>query len=289
MSRNRVPRHQHSLKNDPFPELSRRSNARSVGGQVRDQPDKVARTQQESSFNYDFSQVPVREAFIPIIQQKNQTGLPNTLKAGIENLSGLYLDDVRVHYNSSEPAQLQALAYTQGTEIYVGPGQEQHLPHEAWHVVQQKQGRVKPTSQMKGLALNDNAMLEREADLMGARALSQNFTRDCGCASCSNIRGVRQAKAINQQCTKGCTCGSCSNTQSSTQLKQEPVQAKVIQKAKKCQVCNHKHGNDRCRVKVRGKECGCTSHSYKFDSGGKFNPGAGRRARFLDRVTKGGG
>jgi hypothetical protein len=27
------------------------------------------------------------------------------------------------------------------------PGQEQHLPHEAWHVVQQKQGRVKPTGQ----------------------------------------------------------------------------------------------------------------------------------------------
>ena len=35
----------------------------------------------------------------------------------------------------------------QGTDIHVGPGQEQHLPHEAWHVVQQERRRVKPTVQ----------------------------------------------------------------------------------------------------------------------------------------------
>ncbi|MDJ0662336.1 MAG: DUF4157 domain-containing protein [Crocosphaera sp.] len=79
----------------------------------------------------------------------NQTGLPDHLKAGVENLSGYSLDDVKVHYNSPKPAQLQALAYTQGTDIHVASGQEKHLPHEAWHVVQQKQGRVKPTMQMK--------------------------------------------------------------------------------------------------------------------------------------------
>jgi len=61
----------------------------------------------------------------------NQTGLPDELKAGVENLSGYSLDDVRVHYNSSKPAQLQALAYTQGTEIHVASGQEEHLLHEA--------------------------------------------------------------------------------------------------------------------------------------------------------------
>ncbi len=99
----------------------------------------------------------------------NQTGLPDNLKAGIENLSGYSLDNVRVHYNSSKPAQLQALAYTQGTEIHVAPGQEEHLPHEAWHVVQQMQGRVKPTMQMKGLQVNDDEGLEREADAMGRK------------------------------------------------------------------------------------------------------------------------
>lgn len=100
----------------------------------------------------------------------NQTGLPDNLKAGIENLSGYSLDNVRVHYNSPKPAQLQALAYTQGTEIHVAPGQEEHLPHEAWHVVQQMQGRVKPTMQMKGVQINDDEGLEREADVMGAKA-----------------------------------------------------------------------------------------------------------------------
>ncbi|WP_293063879.1 DUF4157 domain-containing protein [Okeania sp. SIO2B3] len=105
----------------------------------------------------------------------NKTGLPDRLKAGVENLSGYSLDNVRVHYNSSKPAQLQALAYTQGTDIHVAPGQEKHLPHETWHVVQQMQGRVKPTMQMKGVQVNDDVGLEKEADMMGPAAiLKQN-------------------------------------------------------------------------------------------------------------------
>ncbi|MDE2389448.1 MAG: hypothetical protein KGN35_10295, partial [Betaproteobacteria bacterium] len=40
----------------------------------------------------------------------NNTGLPGNLKSGIESLSGLSMDSVRVHYNSSQPAQLNALA-----------------------------------------------------------------------------------------------------------------------------------------------------------------------------------
>jgi len=101
------------------------------------------------------------------------TGLPDNLKAGIAGLSGLPMDHVRVHYNSARPAQLHALAYTQGSNIHVSPGEEKHLPHEAWHVVQQAQGRVRPTLQMKnGVAVNDDAGLEHEADVMGARALS---------------------------------------------------------------------------------------------------------------------
>ena len=90
----------------------------------------------------------------------NSTGLPDNLKAGIENLSGYSLDDVKVHRNSDKPAQLQAHAYAQGSDIHLGPGQEKHLPHEAWHVVQQKQGRVKPTMQMKEkVNINDDSVL----------------------------------------------------------------------------------------------------------------------------------
>ena len=105
-----------------------------------------------------------------IQKKENKTGLPDKLKSGIENLSGYSMDDVKVHYNSSKPAQLQAHAYAQGTDIHLGSGQEKHLPHEAWHVVQQKQGRVKPTMQMKGMNVNDDVRLEREAGVMGEKA-----------------------------------------------------------------------------------------------------------------------
>ncbi|MFZ3018169.1 MAG: DUF4157 domain-containing protein [Gallionella sp.] len=105
------------------------------------------------------------------VAKPNNTGLPDNLKSGIENLSGMSMDNVKVHYNSSQPAQLNALAYAQGTDIHVAPRQEQHLPHEAWHVVQQAQGRVKPTMQMKeGVPVNDDRGLEHEADVMGAKA-----------------------------------------------------------------------------------------------------------------------
>ena len=108
-----------------------------------------------------------------VFQQKpNNTGLPDNLKAGVESLSGFSMDDVKVHYNSSQPATVQALAYTQGTDIHVAPGQERHLPHEAWHVAQQLAGRVEPTTEVGGMPVNDNIGLEHEADVMGARANS---------------------------------------------------------------------------------------------------------------------
>ena len=106
-------------------------------------------------------------------------GLPAQLRAGMEALSGMDLSGVRVHRNSSQPAQLNALAYAQGDDIHLGPGQEEHLPHEAWHVVQQAQGRVQPTMQLKsGLAVNDEAGLEHEADVMGAKALQMRHHPD---------------------------------------------------------------------------------------------------------------
>lgn len=111
--------------------------------------------------------------FEPVQKQENDTGLPDNLKSGIENLSGYSMDDVQVHFNSDKPAGLQAHAYAQGTDIHLAPGQEKHLPHEAWHVIQQKQGRVKPTMQLQDkVNVNDDAGLEKEADVMGAKAIS---------------------------------------------------------------------------------------------------------------------
>lgn|GEM_PF-4128982 len=103
-------------------------------------------------------------------KSENNTGMPDNLKAGVESLSGIDMSNVRVRYNSDKPAQVGALAYTQGTNIHVAPGQEKHLPHEAWHVVQQVQGRVKPTFQMNGVTVNDDMGLEREANALGKKA-----------------------------------------------------------------------------------------------------------------------
>ncbi len=111
----------------------------------------------------------------PTASTSHVTGLPNKLKNNMEQLSGFSMDDVKVHHNAQQPAQLQAHAFAQGNEIHLGPGQEQHLPHEAWHVVQQKQGRVKPTTQLKGKTpINDDSKLEKEADQMGEKAMQLN-------------------------------------------------------------------------------------------------------------------
>jgi len=128
----------------------------------------------------------------PIQLKGNNTGLPDNLKSGIENLSGMNMDHVRVHYNSSQPAQLNALAYAQGSDIHVAPGQEKHLPHEAWHVVQQAQGRVQPTTQMKtGVAVNDDPGLEHEADVMGERATQMK------CDECIKEEKIQRKEAPN--------------------------------------------------------------------------------------------
>ena len=109
----------------------------------------------------------------PVSQlSRDSHSLPDNVKHGVESLSGISMDDVKVHYNSAKPAQLNAHAYAQGTDIHLASGQEKHLPHEAWHVVQQKQGRVQPTTMMKAkVPINDDQGLEKEADVMGARAL----------------------------------------------------------------------------------------------------------------------
>ena len=135
-------------------------------------------------------QLRAAEKAVPAAEPKaapNRGGLPAKLRAGVEALSGLFMGDVRVHRNSPEPAKLGALAYTRGTDIHLGPGQEQHLPHEAWHVVQQKQGRVHATTQFKGVAINDDAKLEQEADQMSAK-ISRTAIRPSLKPQCSDRR-----------------------------------------------------------------------------------------------------
>lgn len=97
-------------------------------------------------------------------EQPNITGIPTQMKLDFERRSGLSFDDVRVHYNSDQPAKLGALAYTQGTQVHIGPGQEKHLPHELGHVIQQKTRHIMPTKYQLGVSINQDRSLEREAD-----------------------------------------------------------------------------------------------------------------------------
>lgn len=150
---------------------------RALSDAIHNSPRMVARRHEMNSL-FGGTVNPQRDGAIPAEaspaqheEKTNNTGLPNQLKSGIESLSGLDMSGVRVHRNSDKPAQLNALAYAQGADIHLGPGQEQHLPHEAWHVVQQAQGRVRETGQRVGGEINDEVGLEREADLMGGRAM----------------------------------------------------------------------------------------------------------------------
>lgn len=121
---------------------------------------------QETAGNHASLQSPARRGD----RCEKPGGIPDPLRSNLEVLSGVDLTDVRVHTSSTSPARLNALAYTQGSEIYLGPGQDKHLPHEAWHAVQQLQGRVKPRSGDRRGAIERDPRLEREADTMGGRA-----------------------------------------------------------------------------------------------------------------------
>lgn len=106
----------------------------------------------------------------------NLTGIPTQMKLDFERRSGLSFDDVRVHYNSDKPAQLQALAYTQGTQVYVGPGQERHLPHELGHVIQQKTQFIDRDIFWNNVPLNISPILEQQANnyIKGPLHIPQN-------------------------------------------------------------------------------------------------------------------
>lgn len=112
-------------------------------------------------------------------EAENQTGMPDNVKQRMEDSFGTDFSGVRVHPESSKAPEVGALAYTQGTDIHFAPGQfkpdtsagQQLLGHELTHVIQQAEGRVQPTTEIGGMAVNDDIGLENEADILGANAV----------------------------------------------------------------------------------------------------------------------
>ena len=110
--------------------------------------------------------------FGPVLQPAAPGGLPPALRSGVEALSGVSMEGVQLRQNSSEPGRIGALAFAIDPEIHLAPGADRHLPHEAWHIAQQRQGRVQATGDLGGAAINADQSLESEADHMGQRALT---------------------------------------------------------------------------------------------------------------------
>ncbi|MEO1653852.1 MAG: DUF4157 domain-containing protein [Bacteroidota bacterium] len=102
--------------------------------------------------------------------------LPPQLQAQAESVLGEDLSQVKIK-ESEQAREVGALAYTQGNELTFAPGQfqpqskqgQELIGHELAHVQQQKQGRVQATTQTKGLPVNDDPALEKEADVIGEK------------------------------------------------------------------------------------------------------------------------
>lgn len=124
------------------------------------------------------------------------TPLDNAMRAKFERQFGLPMDDVRIHSNSDKPASFDADAYTYGSDIFIGPGQEGLLEHEMTHVAQQKLGQVRPTGMENGMAVNRSPTLEHSADT-GAVAQTMGIAAEPVVQCGSGKKGKKEKKAKN--------------------------------------------------------------------------------------------
>jgi hypothetical protein len=106
--------------------------------------------------------------------------LPLSVLRKMEAFFNADFSDLTIYQNSEKPADMDALAFTEGKDIYFAPGEyrpdsfkgQELIAHELAHVIQQAEGRVRPTGGANGIPINDDPALEREADQMGHLAAS---------------------------------------------------------------------------------------------------------------------
>jgi Domain of unknown function (DUF4157) len=103
--------------------------------------------------------------------------LPDAVRIRMEEALKADFSAVRIH-EGAEAKAMGARAFTRGTDIYFAPGEYdpsserglELIGHELAHVVQQGSGRVQATALAQGMAVNEDAGLEHEADVAGAGA-----------------------------------------------------------------------------------------------------------------------
>lgn len=115
----------------------------------------------------------------PLFQLKAGSGnMPEDVRGQMEGAFQTDFSNVNIHQNSQSATDVGALAYTQGNDVHFAPGQfkpntsagQELIGHELTHVVQQREGRVQPTTQAGGMPVNDDKGLENEADVIGRKA-----------------------------------------------------------------------------------------------------------------------
>lgn len=134
---------------------------------------------------------------------KTEVNLPSKVQRKMEGSFGSSFSDVKVYKNSTQAKKLGAQAFTQGNEVHFAQGKfdpnsqqgQELLGHELAHVEQQREGRVTPTKQAKGFAINDDTSLENEADVKGAKAAR-------GITVNSNVQ-TKQLKSANNHTIQG--------------------------------------------------------------------------------------
>lgn len=123
---------------------------------------------------------------------------------GIESLPELSMDNVKPHDDSAKSAQLRTSTYTQGADIHTGPGQEKHLPHEDWQLVQQmkstKPALVSPNHISASPESNGTTVTQLMKYTSGINSTfkEQPTSMSCWAACIAAIKNIEISEVIGQ-------------------------------------------------------------------------------------------
>ena len=159
-------------------------------------------------------------------ESESKEQMPEEVQAKMENSFGQDFSNVNIHTDSDQAKNIGAQAYAQGNNIHFAPGQynpgsksgQELLGHELTHVVQQSQGKVQPGEvHGKGLNINNDPALEKEADEMGKLASEGKMT-SVNQYSENSIQKKDAALPVDHDSTRKLVSDQAANVKIGTQL-----------------------------------------------------------------------